>query len=169
MWIAVFLIIVQIALLLLVMPIRVGVQGYFALSSLSGGLDLKLFAICVVRLRLCVVDGKFELKINDKQIDKKKAQQNPQILKNVLTYLDGDNLLIYGNILAVFGGDESKNGAIICGVAEVLAKTIKTKLKKAKTKFFADFDRLRADIDFAFNTKINVMQAVEMLVGGKND
>lgn len=169
MWIGIALIIVQIVLAVMFLPIRVVFQGYFALSSLSGGVDVKLFALRVVRLRLNVVDGKFELRINDKPTNYANIKQNPRIFKNVLTYLGGDNLLVHGNMLAVFGGDESKNGAIICGIAEVIANTIKTKLKKAKAKFFADFDGLRADIDFAFNTKINFVQAFEMLAGGKND
>ena len=99
--------------ILLFAPMQVGVQGYFTLTRLGGGLDVKLFFVRVARIRLVVENGRFQLKLNDKPLERLKLRANSAATQRVLSYLTSGNLLLKGNLLAVLGGGDSKNGAIL--------------------------------------------------------
>ena len=60
---------IEIIIVLAFAPIRIKLRGYFSLDRQNGGIDLKIFALTVIRLRLAKEDGKISLKLNDKPID----------------------------------------------------------------------------------------------------
>ncbi|MBR4800223.1 MAG: hypothetical protein IK048_00880 [Clostridia bacterium] len=163
MWSIIALILVEIVLILLFAPVKIGLKGYFSMLGASAGIDVKIFAFTALRIRLSKKDGKFLLKINDKSPSELRLRPNFEIAKKVAKYLAQGNLRVGGNFLAVFGDMDSKNCAIASGMANAVVKALNSRSIRANVKVFADFDAQRADADFAFRLNVNAVQAMEML------
>ena len=153
---------IEIIIVLAFAPIRIKLRGYFSLDRQNGGIDLKIFALTVIRSRLDKEKGKMCLKLNDKPINFQNVKVKQGVgkqLKNALNQVMSGNLRLKSNVLAVFGDTESKNSAMILGIVESFLHIL-----KSKGKIYADFERQRADVEFSLRVDLSIVQALEMAV-----
>ena len=157
-------IVVEIALIMFFAPIKVGIKGYFSLSKTCAGVDLTLYNLTLIRIRIFDEGGEIGLKVNDKGIDVNKLRdkttyaKQPKIVLKLFKSLRNGEIIINGNILAVLGDNDPKNSAIIFGIVSgILA------MAGIKASIYSDFDKQRADADFVFGTNISLIQAFEAL------
>ena len=157
---------VEIAIVLLFLPIKIGVKGYFSLSMFGAGVDFLLFGIVIVRLRLIDAKGTIALRINDKDVRLASIGQKfavrkigTRALKNLLESVKSGEIMIKGDVLAVLGDFDPKNCALMIGAINALIN-----ITGVKGRIYSDFDTQRADADFFFDSKINLIQALTAIM-----
>lgn len=160
MWTMVALVIVQVVLLVLFAPIKVGAIGYFCLERENCMVDLKIFALTVAKIRIARENGVFVLKINEKSVDLKQSAKSKKHVLKAIKYISSGNLAASGDVLAVLGDVEAKTLALISGAAMAICGALKTHLC-----VYNDFEHERADAQLSFKTRISIFQALEMLNG----
>ena len=156
----IILLVVETLILLATMPIRIQVKGYFSLDRQNGGIDVKVFALTVVRVRFERESGKTVLKLNGKPIEARHIKRKESIkkqLRNAVQQAKLGNIRLKSSVLAVFGDAEPKNCAVIWGIVESVLHIL-----KAKGNIYADYDRERMDVQFRLLTKLSIVQAIEI-------
>ena len=151
---------VEIIIIALLMPLKIRLRGYFSLDRKSGGVDLKIFAITVARVRFERENGKITFKINEKPILKPTKDKQDKMLKSAksaLGQIKNGQIKLKGRFLAVIGGEGPMNSALIFGIVDGFLHIL-----KAKGRLYADFERERADVDFEIGFSVSIAQALTL-------
>ena len=160
------LIVVEMLAVIMLLPLKVKVQGYFSLTNLSAGIDVKLLGIVVLKVRLKSQGREILLSLNGKNLSIKEMKDklpNSKFLDgralkgltNALKAVKSGEISVLGGIVAVVGDSNPQTCAIACGVIESVFKMLGTKVR-----VYTDFETQRADADMRFGVKISLLQVI---------
>ena len=158
MWFMFVLFVFEVLLLVVFLPIKIALKGYFCLERPSCAVDIKLYGLTIARFRTEVKDGKIVLKLGDKPLQAKHRQLGGKIAPKLVKYISSGNLWLRASILAVLGAIDAKTCAILSGTVMTLLAML-----NVKTQIFSDFEAERVDAHFAIKSKICLFQVAEML------
>lgn len=148
------LICLEFAITFAFMPLHIRLSGHASLAHMALKLDVKIFALRAIRLRVKRKNGAFLLTVNGKKpkrkhIGMKKLTTLSQDYSNSATQLKG-------RITAQVGADEAKTAAIMEGVIMIAgaAPDIDCRVYDSKEE--------NLELDFGFLCRANLIQIAQL-------
>lgn len=151
---------VQIALIcleavitMMFLPMRIGLTGHVSLARRRAELDVKLFALRLVRVRLFVKNGRFRCTLNGKKF-KKPSNDPKKAIKMADKFLCSD--IRRGGVAALrIGLDEAMMSAATGAMLQVLL------LPLAKGGVYMS-EEDSFELDVSINMRINLLQVADI-------
>ncbi len=161
MWTMVALLVVEILLLAIFAPIKVGAIAYFCLERGIFLADIKIFHLTVTKIRAKLKDGKIVLVVNNKRMPLNRSDKQNKNIGGVAKYLLAGNLKFKGDILAVLGGENAMNASLLAGAICVIGAVF-----GQNSHVYSGFSAKRTDTQIVVNTKISIFQTLKMMLEG---
>ena len=161
MWTAIALLGVEILLLVVFAPIKVGVQAYFCLERGIFLADIKILRLTIAKIRAKMQNGKIVLKVNNKRMPLKPTGKQNKRLGNVAKYVSAGNLKIKGDMLALIGGENEMTASLVAGAICAIGSVF-----GQKPSVYSGNSETRTDAQVVINTKISIFQTIEMMIEG---
>ena len=160
------LIAIELLAVLLLLPIKVNVQGYFSLTTVSAGIDLKIFRLTILKIRLKSENCGIMLALNGKRLPLKDIKEKLQggkfskekavrAVKGVLTTIKSGEMGVMGGLVAVIGDSDPFVSSVVCGALMSVLRMI-----GAKVSVYSDLKTQRADGDLRFGARISLVQVI---------
>ena len=152
--------ILQFLITMLFFPLKFGAKGHASLARDRVELNLSLFGIAIVRLRIKRENGEFCMYING---EKKKPKKNVDFGKavGVVRQFKVQNVRLSGNLLALIGADDAKNSAMLCAAITCVLQPLFDSLRVYTAR---PSDAL--ELDGKVTVHMNVLQLGSIIAAG---
>lgn len=154
MTVAIVCIAIEVVLIIAFAPLPIRVKAHFSLSRKSCQADISVVGAKVVRLRAQATENSIKLLVNGKE---KQPKDNNIAMQNVIrtvNIIKVEGIRIVPSVIALIGIDEAKNSAmlcaLLCGIQGITA--------------YPCINGERFDADISLKTKLNVFQALRLMV-----
>lgn len=156
-----FLLIIQFLITLMFYPLKVGANGHVSLAHDKIELDVRLFRLTVVRLRIKREKGVFKLLLNGKRIKGEKNKKSGSRFANVIERYRIEGLKLKGNLLALIGAQDAKITSMLCAA---IGGVLSPVLDGLQIYTATPSDTL--EIDGRVKLKINILQILGLVSAG---
>ncbi len=110
---------VQIVLLLLLCPLKITATAHFSLVGKELQMNVDLFSMSIVRLRIGIKDG-ITVKINGRKIENNNDSISTKTLIRIRDYIKNANVSLSVNACALIGILDAATSAIVCALVNML-------------------------------------------------
>ena len=152
---------VQLFVLTLFYPLRIGALGHVSLAHDKIDINVTVFGLSVVKLRIKREDGAFRLLINGKPLKPPKKKPSIKQIKSIGKQYKLEGVRLSGNLLALVGTQDARRTAMLCagiyGVASPIIRSCNIYTATASDTF---------EIDGRLKIKINALQILSLIFAG---